>query len=486
VTESGRSHYRATFVVLAASVAAFALLQSLVVPVLSTLQHDLGTTQNTVTWVLTAYLLSASIFTPIMGRVGDMVGKEHVLVATLVALTIGSLLAALATNVAVMIVARVIQGVGGGVVPLSFGIIRDEFPPARVSSAVGVIASLAAVGAGLGIVVAGPIVDALDYHWLFWIPMTMTLLAAVATHLFVPESPVRSSGRISWLPAVLLSAWLVALLLALSQAPTWGWASGKVIGLLIAAVVLAVGWGWAEQRAATPLIDLQMMRLRAVWTNNLVALLIGVGMYGVFAFLPEFVQTPTDTGYGLGASITQSGLILLPSAVTMFFVGLVAGRLARRIGGRIVVISGCLIGALSLAMLAFTHDEKWELYLATAIMGIGFGLAFAAMSGLIVNAVPAEQTGVASGMNANIRTIGGSIGAALMASIVTAQLDPSGLPKEVGYTVGFAMLTGALLVAAAAAVAIPSTREGELPADEPRHAELAILAGGTVVGDKPE
>jgi MFS family permease len=207
----------------------------------------------------------------------------------------------------------------------------------------------------------------------------------------------------------------------------------------------------------------------------------------VFAFLPEFVQTPTQTGYGFGASITQSGLILLPSAVTMFAVGLVAGRLAHRVGGRIVVITGCLTGALSLAVLAFAHHDTWELYVATAIMGIGFGLAFAAMSSLIVSAVPAEQTGVASGMNANIRTIGGSIGAALMASIVTAQLEPSGLPKEVGYTLGFAMLTGALLIAAAAAILIPSpSRKADLPDDEPSHAELALLAGGTVVGDKPE
>src|ERR1700710_471680 len=235
-SEAKRPHHQITFPVLAAGVAAYALLQSLVVPVLSTLQTDLHTTQNTVTWVLTAYLLSASIFTPIMGRVGDMVGKERVFVITLVALSIGSLLAAVATNISVMIVARGIQGVGGGVLPLAFGIIRDEFPRDKVSGAVGALASLAAVGAGAGIVVAGPIVDALDYHWLFWLPMILTVAAAVAAHLFVPESPVRTAGRISWLPAVLLSAWLVALLVALSEAPMWGWKSGRVIGLLIAAV----------------------------------------------------------------------------------------------------------------------------------------------------------------------------------------------------------------------------------------------------------
>jgi EmrB/QacA subfamily drug resistance transporter len=442
-------------------VAAYALLQSLVTPVLGTIATNLHTTQNTVTWVLTAYLLSASIFTPIMGRIGDMIGKERVFTATLVALAAGSLLAALAHNVTVMIVARVIQGIGGGVLPLAFGIVRDEFPRSKVSGAVGAIASLSAVGAGLGIVLAGPIVNALDYHWLFWLPMIMTIAAALASHFFVPESPVRTPGKVSWLPALLLSAWLVALLVALSEAPTWHWASARVIGLLVASVVLAAAWVLAELRSRTPLIDMAMMRRTAVWTNNLVALLIGVGMYAVFAFLPEFVQTPKASGYGFGASITQSGLILLPSAVTMFLAGSVTGGLARRIGGRIVVLLGCLVGVASMAILAFAHTATWELYLATAVMGVGFGLAFAAMSSLIVAAVPAEQTGVASGMNANIRTIGGSIGSALMASIVTSDPGPGGLPREAGYTHGFAMLAAALVIAACAAVLIPAARRPE-------------------------
>src|ERR1700733_13083906 len=269
-----RTHYQVTFGVLTLGIAAFALLQSLVVPVLTTVQHQLHTSQDTVTWVLTAYLLSASIMTPILGRVGDMTGKKRVFVAALVALAVGSLLAALAPSIGVMIVARVIQGAGGGMLPVAFGIIRDEFPPGKVAGAVGVLAALTAVGAGLGIVLAGPIVDALNYHWLFWLPLMLTVVAAVAAVAFVPESPVRTPGRISWLPAVLLSGWLVALLVALSEAPVWGWGSSRGVGLLAGAVVLAAGWVTAELRVATPLIDMKMMRRTAVWTNNLVALLI--------------------------------------------------------------------------------------------------------------------------------------------------------------------------------------------------------------------
>jgi EmrB/QacA subfamily drug resistance transporter len=482
---SVRSHPPVTFAVLALGIGAFALLQSLVIPVLTTVQHELHTTQSTVTWVLTAYLLSASVMTPILGRVGDMFGKKRVFVSTLAALGVGSLLAAVAPSIGVMIVARVIQGFAGGMLPVAFGIIRDEFPAERVAGAVGVIAALSAVGAGLGIVVAGPLVDALNYHWLFWLPMILTVAAAIAAVLFVPESPVRTPGRISWQPAVLLSAWLVALLVALSEAPSWGWRSGRVLGLLAAAVVLLAGWLIAELRAATPLIDMKMMRRTAVWTNNLVALLIGVGMYATFAFLPEFVQTPAAAGYGFGASISQSGLMLLPAAVTMFIMGIFAGRLARRLGGKTLVIAGCLVGCVSMAILAFAHQHEWQIYASTALMGVGFGLAFSAMSALIVAAVPPSQTGVASGMNANIRTIGGSIGAAVMASIVTSQLAPSGLPRQAGYTTGFAVMACGLVLAAGAGLLMPSARRQRAAADS-EHAELAIVAGGTVLGDQSE
>ncbi len=285
---------------------------------------------------------------------------------------------------------------------------------------------------------------------------------------------------------MLLSVWLVALLLALSEGTEWGWGSGRIVWLLIGAVVSCVGWVVSELRATTPLIDMTMMRRTAVWTNNLVGLLIGVGMYATFAFLPEFVQTPSSAGYGFGADITRSGLMLLPSAITMFVVGMFAGRLARRLGGKVLVVAGCLIGCAAMLMLAFAHQHPWQIYLSNALMGVGFGLAFAAMSALVVASVPPEQTGVASGMNANIRTIGGSIGAAVMASIVTSQIEPSGLPKEAGYTIGFAVMAGALVLAAVAGLLIPSTRQRRLDEDEPEHAELAMLAAGTVVGDKSE
>jgi EmrB/QacA subfamily drug resistance transporter len=455
----GKGNYQLTFSVMAASIGAYALLQSLVIPVLTTFEAQLHTSQDAATWILTAYLLSASIFTPILGRLGDMIGKERVFVATLIALAVGSVLAALAPNIGIMIVARVIQGIAGGMIPSAFGIIRDEFPPEKVAGAVGSLASLTAVGAGLGIVLAGPIVSALGWRYLFWLPMIVTVVGAVAAVLVIPESPVRSPGTISWLPAILLSGWLVAILVALSEAPVWGWGSPKVIGLLIGGVLLAAAWVAAELRAATPLVDMTMMRLPAVWTNNLVSLLLGLGMYATFAFLPEFLQTPRAlAGYGFSASIIASGLLLLPSSVTMFIAGQFAGRLTRLLGGKTLVFWGCLVSAASMAILAFAHQQEWEIAVATGLMGIGFGFAYSAMSALVVAAVPASQTGVATGMNANIRTIGGCIGSAAMASIVVSHLAKSGLPLQSGYTSGFAVMAAALLVAAVAGLLIPAAR----------------------------
>ena len=485
-----RPAYQVTFVMLAAGVSAYALLQSLVAPVLPLLETSLHTSQGTVTWVLTAYLLSASVCVPILGRLGDMVGKKNVLVAVLVALAIGSLIAAVATSIGVLIIARAIQGIGGGMIPLSFGIIRDEFPREKVPGAVGVLAALLAVGGGLGLVLAGPIVAVLDYHWLFWIPGVIVATAAVATHFVIPESPVRTPGRINWPAAVLLSGWLVALLVAVSEAPSWGWGSLSVIGLLVAAVVMAGAWVAVELHSAQPLIDMRMMRAPAVWTTNLVALLFGVGLYAIFAFLPGFLQAPASAGYGFAANTTESGLIILPMTVTMFLLGVLSGPLSARFGAKSVLIGGSAISIVPCLILTFAHSTIWEIVIAMVLLGGGFGLAFSAMSSIIVDAVPTTQTGVASGMNANIRTIGGAVGAAVMASIVTAKVLPDGMPVESGYTTGFAMLSVSMVLAASAGLLIPklhTIRDAHQQEQAAMtHPELALIAGGTIVGDESE
>ncbi|MFI7336577.1 MFS transporter [Streptomyces sp. NPDC050085] len=438
------------------------MMQSLVAPALPTIQHALHTSQATSTWVMTAYLLSASVFTPILGRVGDLVGKKRTMVAALTALVVGCVLAALAPSIAVLIVARVIQGIGGALFPLSFGIIRDEFPAERVSPSISNLSAVIAAGGGVGMVAAGPIVGALDYRWLFWLPSAIVAATALIALRYVPESPNRGAGQVNWLGAVLLSGWLVALLLPISQATSWGWGSVKVVGLLAAAVVLFTAWLLAEARAKSPLIDLRVMRLPAVWTTNTAALLFGAGMYAVWSFLPGFAQTPSAAGYGFGASVTGAGLLMLPMLVAMFLAGVLTGRLEPVVGAKALLTVGAALGAVSCAMLALWHGQQAQIAVAAGVFGLGIGLAFASMANLIVQNVPAAQTGAATGMNANIRTIGGSIGAAVMSSMVTGHLQASGLPYESGYTHGFTLLAFLCLAAALAALLVPAGRRARV------------------------
>ena len=450
-----RVHYQVSFAVLSLAAMAYSLLQSLVIPALPSLEHSLHASADAVAWLLTGYLLSAAIATPILGRVGDMLGKEKVLLVVLVVLSVGTLVSALATTLPIMLLGRVIQGAGGAVFPLAFGIIRDEFPHERVVGAIGFLSAILGVGAGLGVVLAGPIIGHLSYHWLFWFPLALVLLAAVATMLFIPESPIRTPARINAVGALLMSGWLVSGLLAVSEGPVIGWGSPRIIGLFVASVVLIAWWVRSESRSATPMVDMKMMRITEVWTTNLAAFLFGFGMYVMFTIVPQFVETSARRGYGFSASVTQSGLDLLPFAVAMLVIAPLTGRLSVALGGRRVLLAACCFAASSYVVLALWHTHTWNVLLSAALLGIGIAMGFASMTNLVVEAVPPTQTGVATGMNTNIRNIGAGVGAGVATSIVVSHLMAHGVPSEHGYILAFIISAAALVVAALATLAIP-------------------------------
>ncbi len=451
-----RTHPNLTLAVLALGGVSYALLSSAVVPALPTMEKALGTGETGITWLLTGYLLAASVGTSILGRLGDMYGKERLLLWTLVILGAGTLLAAVADSLALLIVARFIQGAGGGIFPLAYGIVRDEFPPERVAGGIGLLSAILGVGGGLGIVLSGVIVEHLDYHWLFWVPLVAVVLAALATWRFVPESPVRTPGRVNWLAAALMTIGLSAVLLAISQTTSWGWVSAKTLGLSAVGVAFVVAWIAVEARSAEPLIDMRMMRVRGVWTTNAAAFLLGAGLYASFVVFPQFAQLPKSTGFGFGASVVASGLYLLPATIGMTVLGLRAGAISARFGSRVALLAGTVFAAASFAMLALAHDHPYELLIAAALLGIGIGLAFAALGNLIVQAVPPEQTGVASGMNNVMRTLGGALGGQLSATFIADHMA-GGFPTVTGFTETFLMATGFLVLCFGAGLLVPRT-----------------------------
>ncbi len=457
-----RTHPNVILAVLSLAGLAYAVLSSAVIPALPTIQHSLHTTETGVTWLLTGFLLSASVGTAIIGRLGDMYGKERLLLWTLLVLGVGTLLAAVSNSLGMLIFARVIQGVAGGIFPLAFSIARDEFPADRVAGSIGLMSSILGVGAGAGLVIGAVIVEHLSWHWLFWIPLATTLLAAVCTWRFIPESPVRSPGRVNWLAASLMSAGICCVLIAIAQTTVWGWGSAKTLGLLAVGFGICALWILVELRSAEPLIDMTMMRIRGVWTTNLVAFLLGAGMYSAFIVFPQFAQLPTSTGFGFGASIVVSSLYLLPSALTMGLLGAVAGRVARRYGSKHALVVGAAVAAAAFGWLAVAHGHPYDMLISATLLGIGIGLAFAALGNLIVQAVPPSQTGVASGMNTVMRTLGGALGGQIAATFIVDN-QVHGLPTVTGFTETFVMATGFLVVCVVAGVFIPGLRTASAP-----------------------
>jgi EmrB/QacA subfamily drug resistance transporter len=454
--EPARQHHNVTLAVLAVAALSYALLQTMVAPALPAIQRELGTSTTAVTWVLTVYLLTASIATPVLGRLGDMFGKERTLVAVLGLFALGSLIAALSHSIEMLVAGRAVQGAAGAIFPLAFGIIRDEFPPERVATGIGLISATFGIGGGGGLVLSGLIVDQLSYEWIFWFGFAVVVVAIVATHLWVPESPVKAPARIDFAGAALLSAGLVCLLLALSEGGRWGWSSPEIVGLFVAAAAILAVWVGFEQRVPEALVDIDLLRERAVWTTNLTAFLTGFGMFGSFILIPQFVQTPESSGYGFGADVTGAGLFMLPSTVVMLVAGPLAGALAGRVGSKLPLLLGTAITAASFALLAVAHAEAWQLIAAVVLMGLGIGMSFASMANLIVEAVPQRQTGEATGMNTIMRTVGGAFGGQLAAAIVAEQVTAgSAFPGESGFTTAFAMGAIALALGVVAALGIP-------------------------------
>jgi MFS family permease len=436
--------------VLALAGAVFAVLQAAVVPALPDIDRALGAGPSSGTWILTVNLLATAVLTPVLGRMGDIYGKDRMLRVVLAALALGTLACGLAPSLLVMLAGRIAQGAGGAVFPLAFGVLRDELEGERVAGAIGLVSSLLGIGAGLGLVIAGPIIAALGWTWLFWLPLAVLVPITGAVVRLVPRSAVRTPAPVDFASAALMIAGLSALLVAVSQASVWGLSSGRTLGLLSAGGLLVAAWIRHELASGNPLVDMRMMALRGVWTTNLAAFLLGVGMYASIALVPALVELPRTTGVGFGGSVTAAGLFMLPTAAPQLLVGPFTGRIARRIGSRAHLLVGVALMLGAYLALTFAHSHAWELILATGALGLGLGFGLAALANLIVGAVGPRQTGVATAMNTVMRTLGGAFGAAIAAECLAR-----GGSLDGDFTLAFALCAGALALGVGAVLAIP-------------------------------
>jgi MFS family permease len=452
-----------------------ALMQTVVVPLLPDLPKLTGSSASTVSWTVTATLLSGAVCTPLLGRAGDMFGKKRMLMFAMSVLSVGSLMCALTSDIGVLIVGRALQGAATAVVPLGISILRDELPPAKVGAGVAMMSSTLGIGAAVGLPLAGLVVDHADWHAMFWGATALALVVLTLIALVVRESPVRNPGRFDVVGSIGLAAFLVCLLLGVSKGTAWGWTAGRTLALFAAALVIVLAWGVHQWRISTPLVDLRVTVRPAVLLPNIAALFIGFSFYANSLSTAQLVQTPKESGYGLGVSVAVGGLCLLPGGVMMVVLSPISTHLTATRGPRFCLGIGSILLALGYVVRIFTSHDLWLIILGATVVASGTAMCYSSLPMLVIRAIPAAQTAAANGINALMRTIGQAVCSAVVAAVLTSYTITVGghtLPALHAYMVVFVI---AALVACCALVAClcipePAGRAAETPATEPRTA----------------
>lgn len=456
--EPARRASGATVPVLAFAGIVVAVMQTLLVPVIKDLPRLLDTSPSNASWVLTSTLLSGAVATPIMGRLGDLFGKRRMLIASLSVMVVGALLSALTDALIPMIVGRTLQGVAMGAIPLGIGLMRDMLPRERLGSAMALMSSSIGVGGGLALPAAALVAQNTDWHALYYGAAGLGVVSIALTLLVVPESPLRAKGSFDLPGAFGLTAGLILFLLPISKGSDWGWSSPTTLGLFAAAVVVLLLWGLMELRVAAPLVDLRTTARREVLLTNLASIMVGVSFFVISLVLPQLLQLPSETGYGLGQSMVVAGLCVAPLGLTMMFTAPVYARLSARYGPRTTLIVGLVIIGIGYAGGLGLMSAAWQTVVTSVLIGAGIGLAYSSLPALIISAVPASETGAANGLNTLMRSIGTSVSSAVIGMVLANTANDVGgvaVPTLHGFRVSFMIAAGAVAVGLVLAFFLP-------------------------------
>ncbi|PSM44910.1 MFS transporter [Streptomyces dioscori] len=459
-----------------------AIMQTLVTPLIADLPQILHSSPSNTAWVITVTLLVAAVCVPVTGRLGDLLGKRRMLLACSVPLIVGSVVCALSSSVVPMIVGRGLQGMGMGMVPLGIALLRDVVPTEKLSSSIALVSASMGIGGGLGLPIAAAVAQYASWRVLFWGSAVLAVAIAVLIWFLIPDVPAGAKGQRFDAPgAIGLGVGLVCLLLAVSKGAEWGWGSATTLGLFTAAVVVLLAWGVWETRTRDPLVDLRTTARPRVLLTNLASLFVGFGMYAGMLIVPQLLQFPEATGYGLGQSMLAAGLWMAPGGIMMMVVSPLGGKLTDARGPKFTLICGILVIAAGYGVSLALLGSAWGLMLVLMITSSGVGLAYGAMPALIMSSVPLSETAAANGFNTLMRSLGTSVGAAVV-GVVLSQLtvDMGGftITSEDGFRTALIIGGAVALVAAVIAALIPAARPvatAPAPADRLDEPEQAAV-----------
>jgi MFS family permease len=434
-TARGRQALLGPVLILTATVVS--IISSLGAPLLVTVAQHFHTSISTAQWSLTVTLITGAVASPVLGRLGDGRRRRETIIVSLSLVTVGGVLTALAPGFAVLLIGRALQGVGLGLVPLTMAAARNELPREKVAPMIAILSVTTGAAAGAGYAISGLLAQAWGLRGAYWFGTIVCAFALLGVAAVMPSAAERSTPRrLDWIGSVLFAVALVAVMIGLAEGSDWGWGSPRVIALLVCGIALLAAWSLQQLRAGNtaPLVDLRLLRHPAVLAADTCAFLLIMAMYLDLSVVTEFVQTPPAEGFGFSASVGVAGLVLIPLAVLMLAASRMLPTLVRRAGAPTVLAAGCLLAVVGSAFFALFHGALWQAFVMMGVLGLGLGLTFAAIPGLIVDAVPAAETGSAMGFYQVVRWVGASVGSALVASVLAAHTTSTGHPSIGGYT----------------------------------------------------
>jgi EmrB/QacA subfamily drug resistance transporter len=388
-------------------------------------------------WVSTVYLLAETVVLPIVGKLGDMYGRKWITVLGVGLFVGASAFCGMATSMLWLIIGRGLQGLGGGVIlATAFTLVADIFPDVRDRARYqGLLFAVFTLSSVIGPTLGGWIADSLGWRWIFYINLPLGLFSLVVLPRLLPQSPRQANARIDYWGALTVTLAVSSLLLALELASNgYGWASLPVISGLVVALITFGLFIWIEQRVSDPIIPLTLFRNRTFVATSSVLFLFGAAMFGVTLYVPLFLQAV------LGLSASQSGVALLPMSIVTTVVGIVVGQLVARMGSlRPFLLGGIVIMVVGVGLLATVQatTSMWAITGYMFIIGLGMGAIFPVTTLIVQSAIEPQLLGVATSATQFIRSIGSTMGTALIGTLVTSsyvtQLDaqaPQGVPTQ--------------------------------------------------------
>lgn len=451
---------RAVVIVLACAAMVSSLQFTLMVPVLSDVPDALGVSASNATWLIIATLLSSTVTTPIMSRMADLYGRKRMLLVALGLLCVGSILAGFVINFATVIVGRVLQGAAASVVPIGISLIHSHVSLRQANMGVALLSGTIGMGSTLGLPLSGLLMSTMGLSGIFWSSAVASALFIALVWAVVPEAPDRLPKRFDAFGAVLLTFWLTALTLLISQGAQWAWPSATSIFWAALGAVSFTVWVLWSLRNNDAVIDIRLAMRPTMLRINAASFLATFGMFANHLVTMQEARAPLETGYGLALPASLAGLVLLPFAVTMMVLTPVTGWCLNRFGAHAVLAAGATVMALGFAFRTFVHWNLATVIVGTVIVGAGTAFAFASMPALVSQASPPAELASANGVNALIRSFSGALASsffALVLSALPAQADAQYL-SERGVVISFGIVALSCLFAAIITAVPPRRR----------------------------